>query len=55
MTFAENHLLSLIPRPDRLRLIAIAEPLYLELGTVLCEPGEPTRHAYFPTIASSRW
>lgn len=48
MAFAENHLLSLLPRPDRLRLIAIAEPVYLELGTVLCEPGEPTRHAYFP-------
>lgn len=55
MAFAENHLLSLLPRPDRLRLIAISESVYLELGTVLCEPGDPTQHAYFPTTASSRW
>ena len=48
MVVAENHLLSLLPRRDRLRLIAISESVYLELGTVLCEPGEPTRHAYFP-------
>jgi CRP-like cAMP-binding protein len=45
---AENHLLSLLPRRDRLRLIAVSESVYLELGAVLYEPGEPTRHVYFP-------
>ena len=48
MSFAENQLLASLPRPSRLRLLAIAESVQLELGTVLCEPGEPTRHVYFP-------
>jgi CRP-like cAMP-binding protein len=48
VTIAENHLIALMPRRDRLRLIAISESVQLELGTVLCELGEPTRYAYFP-------
>jgi CRP-like cAMP-binding protein len=44
----ENLLIALLPRKDRLRLLAISESVQLELGTVLCEPGEPTRHVYFP-------
>jgi CRP-like cAMP-binding protein len=32
-----------------MRLLALGEPVQLELGTVLCEPGEPTRHVYFPS------
>lgn len=48
MVVAENHLLSLLPRRDRLRLIAVGESVHLELGTVLYEPGELTRHVYFP-------
>jgi CRP-like cAMP-binding protein len=45
---AENHLLSLLPRSDRLRLLAISTPVQLELGTVLCEAGAVTAHVYFP-------
>jgi CRP-like cAMP-binding protein len=45
---AENHLIELLPRKDRLRLLAICEPVELVLAEVLCEPGEPTRHVYFP-------
>ena len=48
MALAENHLIALLPRRDRVSLLAACEPVGLELGTVLCEPGEPTRHAYFP-------
>jgi CRP-like cAMP-binding protein len=45
---AENHLIELLPRKDRLRLLAICEPVELALAEVLCEPGEPTRNVYFP-------
>jgi CRP-like cAMP-binding protein len=45
----ENHLIELLPRKDRLRLLAICEPVELVLAEVLCEPGKPTRHVYFPT------
>jgi len=44
----ENHLIELLPRKDRLRLLAICEPVQLVLGEVLCEPGASTRHVYFP-------
>jgi CRP-like cAMP-binding protein len=44
----ENHLIALLPRKDRLRLIAISESVQLQLGAVLCEPGERARHVYFP-------
>lgn len=45
---AENHLIALLPRRDRVSLLAACESVQLELGTMLCEPGEPTRHVYFP-------
>jgi len=45
----ENHLIESLPRTDRLRLRAICEPVQLVLAEVLCEPGQPTRHVYFPT------
>ena len=45
----ENHLIELLPRKDRQRLLAICKPVALELGEVLCETGELTRHVYFPT------
>ena len=44
----ENHLIELLPRNDRLKLLAICEPVDLVLGKVLCEPGSATRHVYFP-------
>ena len=48
MHVAENKLIALLPRVDRQRLLAIATSVELELGAVLCEPGETTRHVYFP-------
>lgn len=44
----ENHLIELLPRKDRLHLLAICEPVQLVPGNVLCEPGKATRHVYFP-------
>lgn len=48
MALAENHLIALLPRRDRASLLAACEPVLLKLGTVLCKPGETTRHVYFP-------
>jgi CRP-like cAMP-binding protein len=47
----QNELLSMLPRPDRARLLARCEPVQLVLGQVLRETGEPTRHVYFPTAS----
>ena len=48
MAPAENHLIVLLPRRERMSLLAACETVPLELGAVLCEAGEPTRHVYFP-------
>jgi len=45
----ENHLIELLPRKDRLRLLGLCESVKLVLADVLCEPGKPTRYVYFPT------
>ncbi len=44
-----NHLIDLLPDQDRTRLLAACEPVALALSAILCEPGDPTQHAYFPT------
>ena len=44
----QNYLIELLPRKDRLRLLAICEPVQLVLGSVLGESGKATRHVYFP-------
>ena len=49
MTAPQNHLIEGLPHKDRLRLLAVCEPVTLVLAEVLCEPGKPTRHVYFPT------
>jgi CRP-like cAMP-binding protein len=46
---AQNHLIELLPRAARLRLLARCEPVELVFSQTLCEPGMPTLHAYFPT------
>jgi CRP-like cAMP-binding protein len=49
MATPQNHLIERLPRKDRLRLLALCEPVPLVLGEVLCDPGKPTRHVFFPT------
>ncbi len=48
MVTVENHLIELLPRRDRARLLAVCEPFELLLTEVLCEPGQATSHVYFP-------
>ena len=48
VTTAENHLIELLPRKDRLSLLKVCEPIELVLSEVLCEAAKPTRHVYFP-------
>ena len=48
MSEAQNHLIELLPREARLRLLALCEPIELGFADVLCEPGERTRYVYFP-------
>ena len=45
----ENHLIELLPRKDRLRLLKLCKPVKLVLAEVLSEPGKATRYVYFPT------
>ena len=46
---AQNHLIELLPRRDRLRLISLCEPVPLVLSELLVEAGTPAKHVYFPT------
>jgi len=48
LSLVQNHLIELLPRRDRTRLLDICEPVPLVLSEVLCEAGTPTRHVYFP-------
>jgi CRP-like cAMP-binding protein len=48
MVAAENHLIALLPRRERLRLLALCDTVHLEFGAVLCEAGDATRDVYFP-------
>ena len=50
MATVENHLIEMLPRKDRLRLLAVCEPVQLMLSEVLSEPGTLTRRVYFPTV-----
>jgi CRP-like cAMP-binding protein len=49
MAPVENHLIELLPRKDRQRLLAACESVQLTLSDVLSEPGQATRDVYFPT------
>lgn len=50
MADVENHLIEMLPRADRQRLLAVCEPFPLVLSDLLCERGDTTRHVYFPTV-----
>jgi CRP-like cAMP-binding protein len=43
-----NRLLAALPDADFARLAPMLEPVQVEVGEVLCEPGGPIRHIYFP-------
>jgi CRP-like cAMP-binding protein len=45
---SENHLIELLPRKARQRLLRIAEQVRLVQSSVLGSAGKPTRHVYFP-------
>lgn len=45
---AQNHLIELVARGDRRRLLSRCEPIDLALGQIVCEPATATRHVYFP-------
>ncbi len=44
----ENHLIDMLPRRERTRLLAQCQQVPLLLSDVLCDIGEATRHAWFP-------
>ena len=46
----ENRLLAALPREEYKRLLAGLEPVTMTLGEVLYEPGDPSRHVYFPGV-----
>lgn len=49
MATAVNHLIARLPDRDRDRLLARCEPVELGLSTALCERGDTTAWAWFPT------
>lgn len=44
----DNRLIAALPARDKARFLAATEQVELPFAQVLCEPGEPIRHAYFP-------
>jgi CRP-like cAMP-binding protein len=44
-----NQLIEGLPRRDQARLLSRCTPCELVLSEVLCEPGAPMSHVYFPT------
>jgi CRP-like cAMP-binding protein len=51
VTPVENHLIDLLPRKDRLHLLAACEPVRLDEDLLLSEFEAPARHVYFPVTA----
>ncbi len=48
MSTDENHLIELLPRTDRRRLLSLCHAVELTMGEILSEPGARTREVYFP-------
>lgn len=48
MSEAQNHLIERLPPKQRLRLLALCEPVDLVFKDVLSEAGDKTRYVYFP-------
>lgn len=49
MASGKNHLIELLPRKHRERLLSLCEPVDLALEQVLSDGGKAARYAYFPT------
>jgi CRP-like cAMP-binding protein len=47
----QNQLVAALPKDDRQRWLSQLEPVPLDLGQVLYEPGDTMSHVYFPTTA----
>ena len=47
-TAIDNHLITLLPRAAGRRLLDQCESVELVLADILCEPGEESRHVWFP-------
>jgi CRP-like cAMP-binding protein len=43
-----NLLLAALPPEELASILALLDPVRVEVGEVLCEPGDPIRHVYFP-------
>lgn len=43
-----NRLIEGLPQKERYRVLERCEPVDLVLGDILCQPGEPFQHVYFP-------
>ena len=43
MPDAQYHLIELLPRKERLRLLALCDPINLVFADMPCKPGERTR------------
>lgn len=43
-----NRLIQGLPPAQRKRLLAQCQPIHLAFGEILCEPGQPFGHVYFP-------
>ncbi|MBU1359331.1 MAG: Crp/Fnr family transcriptional regulator [Gammaproteobacteria bacterium] len=48
MAVAQNHLIELLPRRERTKLLAICQPMELHLSDTLCVAGDEMRHVVFP-------
>lgn len=48
---SQNHLLAALPAADLAQLARDLEPVALQLGDMLYEPGRQLAHAYFPTTS----
>jgi CRP-like cAMP-binding protein len=48
LTQPQNHLIEQLPRRERERLLSVAVPVQLVLSEVVCAPGAPLDHVYFP-------
>jgi CRP-like cAMP-binding protein len=46
---SDNRLLAALPRKHREHFVAACEPVELEFGEILAEPGERVHHLHFPT------